>query len=657
MEKVKKVGKVLPTIGALIVGICIILLNPSAIQSQDTKVATKKKLKRFRSCKEFYEKLKDIFLKYEKRRGSFFIATPAIVSELQGPSKLRGASSSTKPKFSQTNVQVEGVDEGDIVKTDGKYIYVISSKRVAIVQAYPANQAKLLSIIPLSDKEEPKEIYIENNTMIILSKIYVSRYEPLILKKVLRERRGEPYHPSKWLPSYLSNFLVARLYDISDKEHPKLLRKIQFEGYYISSRKIGSFVYIILNHSILHRYFRDDILLLAEKPYIALPQIFDSKAKNKPISLSLCNKIKYVEPLKTPEFLILASISLDNPSFSINKEIILGASDTVYASLNNIYVANSFYDYYSNEPEKFTTLYKFSIKNGKISYEGEGKVPGRVLNQFAMDENGKYFRIVTQTYFPKTATHLYVLDNINLSIVGKVENLGITENLHSTRFMGNRLYMVTFKRIDPFFVIDLSNPTAPKVLGELKIPGFSDYLHPYDENHIIGIGKDTQETSKEFATPSDIKGLKIAIFDVSDPQNPKQKFMVTIGDRGTDSPALREHHSFLFDKDKKLLVIPVYLYEKISNTPPYSYPRPTFSGVYVYEVDLKDGFKLKGRISHQEEQEEELQTPPYHIYYYSSDSLDIKRTLYIEDVLYTISTRKVSAHKLSDLQKITEVGF
>ncbi len=181
--------------------------------------------------------------------------------------------------------------------------------------------------------------------------------------------------------------------------------------------------------------------------------------------------------------------------------------------------------------------------------------------------------------------HLYVLGG-DLKIIGKVEDLAAGERIYSVRFMGDKAYMVTFRQIDPLFVIDLSSPQNPKVLGYLKVPGVSDYLHPYDETHIIGVGRDASEEGM-------IKGLKLALFDVSDFANPKEVSKYIIGDRGTSSDALYDHKAFLFDKEKNLLVIPVSEYG--ANW------KNHWQGAYVFNIDLANGITLKGKVAHKKE--------------------------------------------------------
>ncbi|CAK4820236.1 unnamed protein product, partial [Aphanomyces euteiches] len=214
-----------------------------------------------------------------------------------------------------------------------------------------------------------------------------------------------------------------------------------------------------------------------------------------------------------------------------------------------------------------------------------------------MDEYGGYFRIATTTGEAwrndeqTTKNNVYVL-NEALEITGKLENLAPGERIYSTRFMGNRAYIVTFKQVDPLFVIDLTHPQAPKVLGSLKIPGFSDYLHPYDENHIIGFGKDTVEMSNGNggiagvgSTTAFYQGMKIALFDVTDVSHPIEMFKESIGDRGTDSELLHNPKALLFNKEKGLLAFPVTLMKIDPNSkeqPALNNPSPAY-GQFAYQ--------------------------------------------------------------------------
>jgi len=223
--------------------------------------------------------------------------------------------------------------------------------------------------------------------------------------------------------------------------------------------------------------------------------------------------------------------------------------------------------------------------------------------------------------------------------------------------MGDRGYLVTFKKIDPLFVLDLSDASNPQVLGQLKITGYSDYLHPYDETHIIGIGKETVEgEGGNFAW---YQGIKISLFDVSDVESPKELAKYEIGDRGTDSPILRDHKAFLFDKSKNLLVVPVTVAqinpaEYPGEIPPYAYGDFVWDGAYVFRISLEKGLELQGRITHLDNGAEQLLKSEFYTYDFQ---YLVKRSLYIDNVLYTISDLKIKMNSLTDFSEINELNI
>jgi uncharacterized secreted protein with C-terminal beta-propeller domain len=293
----------------------------------------------------------------------------------------------------------------------------------------------------------------------------------------------------------------------------------------------------------------------------------------------------------------------------------------------------------AKELEK-TVVHKISVSGNHIEYKTKGEVPGYVLNQFSMDENNGYFRIATTTgnwgWRANTTNNVYVLDS-GMNIVGRLEDLASGERIYSVRFIGDRGYIVTFRQIDPLFVIDLSTPSNPQVLGYLKITGVSDYLHPYDETHIIGVGRDATEEGR-------ITGMKLSLFDVSDVSNPKEisKYIIS-GDSGwVQSEALNDHKAFLFSKSKSLLVLPIQISGNRILAGEYKWE--SWQGAYVFNLDLSNGFVLKGKITHVNETADT--TKPEYYYDYLSQ---VRRSLYIGNVLYTVSGRMI---KMNDLGNI-----
>jgi len=317
-------------------------------------------------------------------------------------------------------------------------------------------------------------------------------------------------------------------------------------------------------------------------------------------------------------FTTVAAINIqDDTQKPTHETFLLGATSCMYVSLNNIYIT-----FWTQGGE--TLIYRIRIENEMIKSEASGEVPGSILNQFSMDEYNGYFRLATTAWTDGASqNNVYVLD-MNLTMVGKLENIAPGETIYSVRFMGDRGYIVTFRQVDPFFAIDLQNPYNPKVLGVLKIPGYSSYLHPYDESHIIGIGKDGS-------------AVKISLFDVSNVTDPKEIDNYQVSGRWSDSPVLSDHKALLFNSSKNLLVMPII-------TSDYS----IWQGAYVFKVTIQEGIALRGRITHAENATDLG-------YYYYPQPYYVKRSLYIDNVLYTISDKKVMMHNLETLDEINQI--
>lgn len=260
-----------------------------------------------------------------------------------------------------------------------------------------------------------------------------------------------------------------------------------------------------------------------------------------------------------------------------------------------------------------------------------------------MDEYDDTFRIATTK---PDGNALYTLDQ-SMQTIGRLEQLAPGERIYSARFLGGRAYLVTFKQVDPLFVIDVADPKRPTVLGALKIPGYSDYLHPYDETHLIGFGKETTQEGKGGAVLT--QGMKVSLFDVSDVAHPIEMFKTTIGDRGTESELLHDYKALLFSREKDLLAFPVAVRETAKQPDaqsPFAYGTLTFQGAYVYKLDLSTGFRLQGRITHLNEQNS-LKTG-YDAY---NPTYAVKRVLYVGDTLYTVSDGAVQANEIGTLQE------
>jgi len=561
--------------------------------------------------------------------------------------------------FSSTNLQVAGVDEADLVKTDGQYIYQVNGSRIMIIKAQPAESMAVVSTLEFEAANfTPSELYIDDTNLIVVGSAFRSEPVNPVPPRIYSEPQGQIYPPVRTQP-----ITRAVFFDIKDKGQIKKMRELDLDGSYLSSRKIGSSFYLLSNKYLDYYYIQQKTGLT--------PQYRDSLQGDAYVEQQL-EDIRYFPDCVSPNYLIAAALDLNKPAERADIHTYLGSGDQVYASQQNLYVAVHRNDYpvrglaeggvIYQPADSATKIYRFSLQPGQIEYNGTGKVPGRILNQFSMDENAGYFRLATTTgeiwrsdeY--TSSNNVYTLDQ-NLQIAGRLENIAPGERIYSTRFIGGRAYMVTFKQVDPFFVLDLQDPRNPKVLGKLKIPGYSDYLHPYDENHIIGFGKDTVET-KPWGEQSVAfyQGMKIAIFDVTDVTQPVEMSRTLIGDRGTDSELLHNHKALLFSAARNLLAFPVTVMEVRDD----GYARPgsaipaygsfAYQGVYVYSIDLVSGLQYRGRITHLTP---EAYLKAGDVWY--DNNLNIKRALYIGDNLYTLSTAQVRVHRLEDLTEVKTV--
>ncbi|MGF3554813.1 MAG: beta-propeller domain-containing protein, partial [Thermoplasmatota archaeon] len=609
--------------------VLIILLSATIIGAYLITSFTNKsysyKIKTFSSYDELFDFLST---NHENFSNYFQYSGNAIVRD--SSSSESKSSNGDSIDYSKTNVQVEGVDEPDIVKTDGKYIYVLADQKLFILEAYPAEDAQIKSKISIKDDVYVSEFFVSNNYLIVFGSSY--NY-PILYKTAIEEDEGTGEEKTQEEIPWEVSSSVIKIYDISSRANPILVKNIEIDGTYFDSRMIGNYVYVVSSEYsyYIFRYYNNNYTL-------NVPEI---TIDNKTSKIS-CNQIYYIDsPEPVDSMTHVISINLDNLNV-VEKSFLIGVSENMYMSENNIYLVYTNYFFNTgailkeyNYDEEKTIIHKINVNNGQINYIGKGVVPGRVLNQFSMDEYNNFFRIATTVGYSwdvnnPSKNNIFVLDE-NLNQVSSIKDIAPGEQIYSARFLGEKAYLVTFKNTDPFYTIDLSDPFNPRILGYLKIPGFSSYLHPYDENHIIGIGKETIESyNPSFAW---YLGLKIALFDVSDFENPVEIDKIVIGDRGTDSPVLYDHKAFLFSKEKELLVIPVSLYEideetknEFDDFPGPDYGEFTFQGAYVFKLNL-DGFEYKGRITHLSEDEKQQH---YRWWYWGDSSSYINRLLYIE---------------------------
>lgn len=564
--------------------------------------------------------------------------------------------------YSTTNVQVAGVDEGDIVKTNGSYVYVLSRRDSTIRIVDVRDTAKPVVVSKIKDENfTTHELYVDGNVLVVTGNLSMAFPYPVPMEDSVEPSAKMMIWPG---PNYAPKTTV-KLYDVSTASSPKNIRTVSFEGSSISTRLVGGKLLLALMSG--PRWYAP----YAETKQVvsdALVPVYDDTAGNiRDKAVTDCTRVTILPRVPRPQYLTVASVPL-NATAAVKSSVILGDGQNVYASTDNLYVVSTEWMYSWGRPmgsdnQEKTNLYRFAYgSDGSVNFEANGSVPGHILNQFSMDEHGDIFRIATTTS-PQwmggetssvSKNQLYVL-NHSLETVGSIEDIAPGESIYSVRFFGDRAYIVTFKQIDPFFVIDTSDARNPKILGKLKIPGYSNYLHPVGENHVIGFGKDVDESIDKDKVHDDnsvyytaILGMKLSLFDVTDVSNPIELSKEIIGTRGTDSPLLSDHKALFFDQERGLLAFPVTVYEKITTPKVNEWDSGTqavFQGAYVYNFSVKDGFSLKGKISHHAS-DAYMKAGDY---WYDSSGKDISRILRVGTSLLTVSDAKLQSNSISTL--------
>lgn len=604
--------------------------NAKSQQEQSVALEVVRKVEKLTTT----EDLKDYFRAFVAQENAVSSRFNDMVVEESAMSMENKDSGSGGPSYSTTNNQVEGIEEGDITITDGQSIYTIVDNKVVIVDAKTMHVVKRLKV---GKDIYPSHLMLHDQTLIIGYTHYV-------------ETKREPYYDGK-------SVTKIAFYDVKDAKNPTLVREVGHDGDITSLRKAGNYLYVVSSR--MPNYW-----LLQETPDVELrPSTYDGEKE----TIMPVDKIRMLPESNEPNYLIVSAIDMSNVKSNAWKtESFLGNSGQLYMSENAIYIASmnhyrfwpamestSLEDTVSstmpvNQNDE-TTIYKISIDKTAVKMTAKGKVPGSVLNQFSMDEHDGHVRIATTegSAWGTTANsknHLFILDE-NLKQVGAVKDLAKGERIYSARFMGDKAYLVTFKETDPLFVIDTKNPTAPKVLGELKIPGFSNYLHPIGENHLLGIGYDTEVKMEEGSKEPIVytKGMKLSLFDVTDFNNPKEQQAVIIGGRGTYSPVQYDHKALFRDSRQNYYGFPVTIYSPTDEEDQLKYEG---TGAHIYKVTTK-GIELAADMIEKARPGEQYE-----------DSYNVvQRLLYIEDELFTVSRSKVTSFNGKTFEKQKMVGF
>jgi hypothetical protein len=624
-----------------------------------------------------------------------------------------GGSSNAAPEpeaakeFSGTNTQVEGVDEADIVKTDGKYVYLLHGESFLVLHAWPATELAQSSSFAIEGT--PSEMYVTDAGKVVVystvdgAPVYAAAgIDP---RNTYSDYYGyyggagmaEPAYPG--YPGYFANPLTkVTVLQLQDAQ-PSVVSEMYFEGSYASSRRVGQHVRTVIQGAAYGpqlKYWPDSYpesqaqwkaayeQLRAENTATIqnstlmdwLPYYMIRTEAGVQANLARCDEF-YVPTAGSTTYGMtqIQSIDLTAPERVPVGTSIVGAVDTVYSNLDTFVIAAQAWvdpgvwqvgtwgsgggddvavpgtavpmgldgigtarQALTSNPisTSYTHLHTFDLvaNPAQPQYTASGTVPGTVLNQFSLDVHNGHLRIATTDTRVNTdwdnsqVNHVFVLgaEGEDLQVVGSVRDLAPSERIYSARFMGDRGYLVTFRQVDPLFVLDLANPAAPKVLGELKIPGFSEYMHPLGEDHLLTIGQD--------------EGLALQIFDVSDPVNPvqKHKYVFSNQDMYGYSEAQSNHKAFTYYASHGLLAFPFVGWGNYDGT--------MRSSLELFDIDKDAGIHRRGSVDHTALFGAAPDPYGYCGGYYG---VEVRRGLFLEDFVYSISYGGVVVNHIDDL--------
>ncbi len=564
-----------------------------------------------------------------------------------------GAGEAESQVYSTTNVQEAGVDESDVVKSDGTYFYIARETTLRVVRASPTDQLAEAARLDLDLRVS--EMYLYGSKLLLLAQ----RYE---------QGANGWDQPARdmWPPYYVGSNLSLVEVDISDPTAPKVTKQVDLDGVLVDSRLTNERLILVLTIA----------PELPENPTVAainampldefMPKVRDATGERDMVQWQDC-----LHPESPDGYFLTAVLTVDAADIEsiLHSVAVVAGAGTIYASTEALYITDAEYSP-ENDYRELTAIHKFAFDNdGAAQYVASGSVPGRLLNQFSLGEHEDHLRVAThvadsrffgwgpvgiavdvadtaQTFVPPddySAVYVLAQTGAELETVGAVENIAPDEDLHSARFLGDHGFVVTFRKIDPLFVLDLTDPNDPRVVGELKVPGFSDYLHPIDATHLIGVGKATVPTDEGFDW---FQGVQVSLFDVSDWSNPTVVEQLTFGGRGSWSEVDNTHKAFTYLSESGLLALPMRLYT-VEDTP-WEWGQPVFDGVVCLEVDLTEGFTELGRVNAVTSAAPDT---------YSFSDYGWRRAAFIGDRLYAISAAGVRAAPTANFADTTALEF
>jgi uncharacterized secreted protein with C-terminal beta-propeller domain len=579
-------------------------------------------------------------------------------------------------EYSTTNTQVVGVDEADFVKNDDGHVYVLSTRGLHVIDAWPAPETKQVKLLPLPG--EPRRLYLAGDKLVVYSRLGAGTNGGLGTPS----EQGCTYGYDCRFSAEPGHTLVI-VYDVSAPSEPQELRRFELSGSYVDSRRVGDIVYTVVQDGDSVSLPGVDLTLEADSA-AALEQLYRQRATEADAAIdaapaasflpwvhrvdrgnaftdaSSCDSALAAQAAQSKSFLSLVSFDLSSLGQPW-RTLIAGKPGYVYASEKALYVATDGVDggdtiaHYGKAQDDRSTLHKFALDGIKTSYRGSSPIAGHVLNQFSMDELSDVMRVATSSGWvpnPDVSSNLTTLAERDGKFVevARIGGIAPTEDIRSVRFDGTRAFVVTFKKTDPLFVFDLTLPEAPRMLGELKIPGFSTYMHPIDHDHLLAIGFDADDHGG-FAY---FDGIQLQIFDVSNLYNPQLLHKTTVGTRGSASEALTNHLAFNYFPAKGVLALPMSVCEG-GDDGKYG-DKLTFSGLMVFDVSLENGIKEHGRMPfvNTEQVTASWGANASCSTWWANSTSDVKRSIFMDDFAIGISDTLYQVAPLSSLSTVAQ---
>ena len=413
--------------------------------------------------------------------------------------------------YSQTNVREAGVDEGDVVKTDGSYLYILkSSGSVRIVDIRGTKMKEIAEIQPEKLNESIEDLYLDGDRLMLVTTGYESSME---------EAESDMYTVNRY------QYTALTVYDITEREHPEMTGRITQEGDYRQSRKNGDYVYLLTQYSpSLGDSFEDsNVMPLVNEQKLAISDVY------------------LPDQTSQPDYLVASGINIQDPENVISSKAIVSGAADFYMSSDNLFICNNNW----NDGKSSTEILRFACEDGEITAGAMCELPGFLNDTFSLDEYQGYLRVLLTEDSNGESNSLYILD-ADMQVTGAIRDLADGETIRSARFMGTIAYFVTFRQTDPLFCADLSDPDNPQILSELKLTGFSSYLHPYGDHLLLGVGYEAEEETGSQT------GVKLSMFDISEPSQVEELDKYVI--KGASYlPSDYDYKAILADGEKNLI--------------------------------------------------------------------------------------------------------